>query len=88
MDVQFLIKMLIAMLGEYLVVPAKAAKYAKWFLRGRDYLNLLFPIEKYPADWSGTSINPAKAEKYVVPESAIVAAGKERGFNIPFIKGM
>ena len=87
MSVEFLIKMMVAILGEYLLVPAKAAKYAKWLIRARDYLNLLFPTSKYPENWDGVKLDIGKVD-YAVPESAIIKASKDRGFNIPFIKGM
>ena len=87
MGVEMMIKMVVAMLGEYLLKPGSAAKYAKWFLRGRDYLLLLFPLETYPTDYKGTSVENAPKGSTAVPVEAVKAAMKEKGFNIPFVKG-
>ncbi len=88
MSVEMMIKMVVAMLGEYLIKPAKAAKYAKWFIRARDYLNILFPVETYPEGYKGTTIENVPKDKAAVPVEAVKEAMKEKGFNIPFVKGM
>jgi hypothetical protein len=65
-----LLKMLAAILGEYLINPKSAAKYAKYVLRIRDYSNILFPLDKYPeGDYSGTMIKDKAL--YAVPPSAV-----------------
>jgi hypothetical protein len=89
MNVDMIIKMVVAMLGEYLLKPVKAAKYAKWFIRARDYLLLLFPLYIYPeGDYSDTTIGKRDKEDLAVPPDAVKKAAKDNGFNIPFIKGM
>jgi hypothetical protein len=87
-SLEFLIQMLLSMIGAYLIKPASAAKYAKWFIRLRNFLNLLFPVETYPVDWKGTNIDAGKPDQYAVPVEAVKQAAKEKGFNIPFIKGI
>jgi len=83
-SIDFLLQMVLPIIGNFLTKPGSAAKYAKWFIRIRNYLNLLFPVEVYPADWSGTTINPAKAERYAVPVEAVKDAAKNLGFKITF----
>lgn len=85
---EWLIKTIVSMLGEYLILPTKAAKYAKWFIRARNYLNLLFPVEKYPVDWQGTNISEDQPDLYEVPVEAVKRAANEKGFNLPFIRGV
>lgn len=76
--------MFVAILGEYLIKPETAAKYAKYFLRGRDYLLLLFPLSKYPeGDYTGTNIGRGATdpERLAVPTNLVpakVRSGKER----------
>lgn len=90
MGVETLIKMIVALIGEYLFKPEKAAKYAKWFLRARDYLLLLFPLDVYPEQGllESSSFSGMTREKVAVPIAAVKEAAKSRGFNIPFIKGI
>lgn len=74
MNTEMLIKMLVSILGEYLIKPETAAKYAKYLLRGRDYLNILFPVETYPeGDYSGTSIGRADRDSLAVPVAKVDA---------------
>ncbi len=86
MNISFLIEMLFSVIRSFLFKSEKAAPYAKWLLRIRDYLNLLFPIETYPEN--ATDDPALKMEVEPVPVSAVKAAAKATGFNIPFIKGM
>lgn len=73
-----LIKMLVAILGEYLINPKSAAKYAKYLVRGRDYLNILFPIDKYPeGDYTGTTIQDKSL--YSVPVTSVTDASLKQG---------
>lgn len=89
MGIETIIKLLVSLIGEYLFKPSSAAKYAKWFLRMRDYLNLLFPEDRYPvASFEGTSLKGMRAETFAVPIEAVKEESKKRGFNIPFIKGI
>jgi hypothetical protein len=83
-SVDFLMQMILPIIGNFLTKPASAAKYAKWLIRIRNYLNLLFPPEVYPANWEGTNINPAKPERYAVPVEAVKSAASNFGFKIPF----
>lgn len=89
MGVEALIKLIVSLIGEYLFVPAKAAKYAKWFLRARDYLLILFPLDRYPTTGLlGTAFEGADVNKLAVPVDAVKTEMTKRDFNIPFIKGM
>ena len=87
MSIGFLIEMLFNVIRGFLFKSEKAAPYAKWLLRIRDYLNLLFPTETYPANSTDDatlktiSVDP-------VPVAAVKKAAKTGGFNIPFIRGM
>lgn len=83
LKIDTIIKMLIALFGEYLINPRSAAKYVKWLIRGRMYLNLLVPVEIYPDDWEGTNINPKQTKKYAIPVTAVKAEAEERGFKMP-----
>jgi hypothetical protein len=75
MGTETLIKLLVSLLGEYLIKPETAAKYAKYLLRGRDYLLLLFPVDKYPeGDYKGTTIARRDASTFAVPVSAVPEA--------------
>lgn len=66
-----LIRYLVATLGEYLIKPKSAAKYAKYLLRGRDYLLLLFPLDIYPlGDYTDTTIAKNR-EGFAVPKTAV-----------------
>lgn len=70
MGKEMLIRMLVSLLGEYLIKPATAGKYAKYFVRARDYLLLLFPLERFPeGDYGGTNIKN-KAD-FAVPANAV-----------------
>lgn len=89
---QYIISMLVGFLAQFLLMPSKAAKYAKYLLKARDWLNLLFPVELYPKGgaFDNGDILPSGMtnEKVSVPISAVKEAQKSQGFNIPFIKGM
>lgn len=89
MNLGFLIEMLFSVLRGFLRDSKKAAPYAKWLLRIRDYLNLLFPVEDYPAFATEDVALQGLNEKAVaVPVEAVKKEAKKSGFNIPFIKGM
>lgn len=87
MNISFLIEMLFNVIRGFLFKSEKAAPYAKWLLRIRDYLNLLFPIEIYPHDSTGDAALKTVDVKPVAIE-AVKKAGSGLGFNIPFIKGI
>lgn len=71
MGKELLIRMLVSMLGEYLIKPKTAAKYAKYFIRARDYLILLFPLDTYPMpDYGDTNLSGG-ASKYAVPPEEV-----------------
>lgn len=75
-------------LRSFLFNSAKLAPYAKWALRIRDYLNLFFPVEDYPANATGdAALKGLDAETVAVPVEAVKKEAKKGGFNIPFIKG-
>lgn len=88
--VDFIWEALIGYLRGWLFKNTKAAQYAKYALRVRDYLLLLFPIEMYPtfqtADPVLESVNVDSIKP--VPVEAVKSAAKKSGFNLPFIKGM
>jgi hypothetical protein len=81
--------MIFMALRSFLFKSEKLAPYAKWALRIRDYLNLFFPIEDYPANATGdAALKNIDAEEVAVPVEAVKKAAKSGGFNIPFIKGI
>lgn len=88
MNISFMIEMLLSILRGFLFNTKKAAPYAKWLLRIRDYLLLMFPIEMYPINSTADAALASSVEVTPVPISEVKKAGKGLGFNIPFIKGM
>jgi hypothetical protein len=87
MNASFILEMLIGFLRGWIFKSEKAAPYAKWLLRIRDYLLKLFPVEMYPEGGTGDAVLEA-AKVSPVPVEAVKKAAKSSGFNIPFIKGM
>lgn len=85
MSIEILLQLLLPMIGALLIKPKSAAKFAKWLIRIRNYLNLLFPVTVYPEDWTGTNITPSEA--YAVPVSAVKDAMKEKGFSVKIADG-
>jgi hypothetical protein len=90
MGLEVLIRMLVSVIGGYLFKPEGAAKYAKWFIIIRNYLLILFPLDQYPeGDILGNSaMKGVDPKTLAVPVEAVKQESKDRGFNIPFIKGM
>ncbi len=86
MSIGFLIEMLFNVIRGFLFKSEKAAPYAKWLLRIRDYLNLLFPADTYPENSTNDATLKA-IDVEPVPVEAVKKAAKTGGFNIPFIKG-
>ncbi len=86
MSISFLIEMLVTVLRGFLFKSEKAAPYAKWLIRSRDYLNLLFPVEMYPENATKDAALEA-IEVKPVPVTEVKKAAKTGGFNLPFIKG-
>lgn len=86
----FLLEALLGILRGFLFKSSKAAQFAKYLIRARDYLLLLFPVEMYPTNDTDDavlkSIGPENVQP--VPIDAVKTAAKKNGFNIPFIKGM
>ncbi len=83
------IEILVTILAGFIMKPKGAAKYAKYLIKARDYLNMLFPEETYPQlDYSKTSIGKADKSDIAVPLEEVEKAAKREGFNLPFIKGM
>lgn len=87
MGIETLIKLMVSLIGEYLFKPKSAAKYAKWFLRMRDYLLLLFPVDVYPTDHTVILGQGMTNEKVAVPIEAVHEAAKSKGFSLPSILG-
>ncbi|MDQ3747990.1 MAG: hypothetical protein M3367_03080 [Acidobacteriota bacterium] len=87
MPTDLLIKLVVGLIGQFLVAPMSAAKYAKYFLRARDYLNILFPLDVYPENTGDTTLAKLSKEDRMVPVKAVKEAMKKDGFNIPFVKG-
>lgn len=87
MSIELMIKLFVSLIGEYLLKPGKAAKYAKWLLTARDYLNLLFPSETYPMGVAAPHIKGMTSEKVAVPISAVEEAAKSRGFSLGSLFG-
>jgi hypothetical protein len=88
MNASFIFEMAVGILRGFLTNSAKAAQYAKWLLRIRDYLLLLFPVDTYPQNETADSILNAIKKVKPVPVEAVKSASAQNGFNIPFIKGM
>ena len=86
MGLSFIIEMVMTIIRGFLTNSTKVAPYAKWLLRIRDYLTLLFPIDTYPA-MSTEDLTLQNVKVTPVPVSAVKAAGTKFGFNIPFIHG-
>ena len=89
MNMSFLIEMVVSLLRGWLRDSRKAAPYAKWLIRARDYLTLLFPFDDYPAfATNDTALKGIDKEAAAVPVEAVKTEVKKNGFNIPFIKGL
>jgi hypothetical protein len=89
MTLSFIFEMLAAALRGYLFNSAKLAKYAKWGLRIRDYLNIFFPLDTYPPNSTGdAALKNLDTDALAVPVEAVKKEAKSGGFNLPFIKGM
>jgi hypothetical protein len=86
MNIGFLIEMLLSVVRGFLFNSKKAAPYAKWLLRIRDYLMLLFPIEIYPKNATG---DPALEQIRVqpVPIDEVKKASSSNGFSLSNIFG-
>jgi hypothetical protein len=67
MGKEFLIRTLVSLLGEYLLNPISAAPYKKYLLRGRDYLNLLLPVERFPPDYGAANIT-GDLDRFALPD--------------------
>lgn len=88
MSIGFILEMLIGVLRGWIFKSEKAAPYAKWLLRIRDYLLLLFPVEMYPEGGTEDPVLATGVDVKPVAKSAVKSAAKASGFNIPFIKGI
>lgn len=84
--IDFIIKFIVTLVGEYLLRPASGAKYLKWFITLRNYLLLLVPIELYPIE-ENTIPEALRSEsarmQLAIPFEAAEAAAKEHGFKLP-----
>lgn len=87
MGIEMILQLFVSLLGEYLLAPIKAAKWSKYFLKARDYLNLLFPEDLYPKGGAFsqplTTIQGMTADKVAVPISAVKEASAKHGFSMP-----
>ena len=83
-SIEFILQMIQPIIGNLLTKPGSAVKYMKWIIRIRNYALLLFPLDVYPVDWTGTTIDADNAEKYQVPVEAAKQAAKKQGFQITF----
>lgn len=87
---EFIILSMLGILAQFLYFPIKAAKYAKYFIKARDYLNILFPVETYPpgiAFDNRADLQRITQTGGAVPIEAVKQATKDKGFNIPFLPG-
>jgi hypothetical protein len=87
MTTQFILEMLIGVLRGFLLNNKKAAQFAKYLLRARDYILLLFPLEMYPEGKTDDPMLKAGVDVKPVELKEVKKASKEFGFNLPFIKG-
>lgn len=81
MGLGMIIEMALTILRGFLTNAKKAAPYAKWLLRIRDYLLLLFPIEMYPK-LSTEDLTLQNVTVTPVAISDVKAAGDKNGFQI------
>jgi hypothetical protein len=89
MSLGFIIEMLFTALRGFLRDSRKAAPYAKWLIRSRDYLLLLFPLEDYPQfATDDVALKGLDVSGIAVPIETVKKEAKKSGFNIPFIKGI
>lgn len=88
LSAQFIIEIVVNLLRTFLFSSSKAAAYAKYFLRIRDYLLLLFPLEMYPEGQTNDPVLAAGIDVQPVTEDDIKKATRDYGFNLPFIRGM
>lgn len=87
MGIELMIQLFVSLLAGYLFKPASAAKYAKWFLKIRDYLLLLFPVSVYPPDHTPVIGQGMTEEKVAVPISAVKEASAKHGFSLGSLLG-
>lgn len=89
MNLSFVIEMLFNILRGFLRDSRKAAPYAKWLIRIRGYLLILFPKEDYPTfSTNDVALSGVDKKRAAVPVNLVKTEGKKGGFTIPFIKGM
>ena len=87
-SVGFLFEMLFSVLRGFLRDSRKAAPYAKWAIRIRDYLLILFPLEDYPEfQTNDVALKGLDESAAVVPVALVKTEAKKNAFNIPFLKG-
>lgn len=87
MSTQFILEMLLGVLRGFLFKSSKAAQFAKYLLRARDYLLLLFPEAEYPFNQTDDPFLKTGVEVKAVAKSDVKKAAKEHKFNLPFVKG-
>ncbi len=87
MSISLIIELVFNIIRGFLFNSTKAAPYAKWLLRIRDYLNLLFPADTYPANKAADTALTAVTIKPVAVED-VKKAGSKGGWSIPFIHGI
>jgi hypothetical protein len=84
---EFILEMVLGSLRSFLFKSSKAAKFAKYLLRIRDYILLLFPLDLYPQNQTEDPLLNAGVEVKPVAKADVKKAAKEFGFNLPFVKG-
>lgn len=82
----WILEMLLSMLRTFLLKSSKAAQYARYLLKARDYLLLLFPTEQYP-EFALDDPYLNQITVTPVPVAEVKKAGSKFGFNIPFVHG-
>lgn len=85
MGLSYILEMLMMVVRGFLANSKKAAPYAKWLIRIRDYLLILFPQEMYPS-WATEDVALQNTKPQAVPIDSVKKAAKELGFSLPFLK--
>lgn len=85
MGIGFVIEMLLSILRGFLFSSKKAAPYAKWLLRIRDYLLLLFPVATYPQNATADPALSSGVAVTPVPVEEVKKAASTNGFSLPNI---
>lgn len=82
---EFIIVAVLGILAQFFLMGG-GAKYAKYLIKARDYLNALFPIEIYPKgiafEGRDATLFNANEKKVMVKPEDVKAASKSHGFNL------